>query len=54
MVSTGEQITTGLLALVIQQMGGKAVSFQGHQVKILTDSAFSKARMRKPESVNAL
>ncbi len=43
--STGEQVTTGLLALCIQQLGGKALSLQGHQVKILTDNAFSKARI---------
>jgi aspartate kinase len=43
LVSTGEQVTTALLSLVIQQLGGKAVSIQGHQVKILTDDAFSKA-----------
>jgi aspartate kinase len=50
LVSTGEQVTSALLALVLQQMGGRAVSFQGHQVKILTDDAFSKARIKSIDS----
>jgi aspartate kinase len=45
-VSTGEQVTVGLLALAIQELRGKARSFLGHQVRILTDSAFSNARIR--------
>jgi aspartate kinase len=45
-VSTGEQISVGLLALAIQELNGKARSFLGHQVRILTDSAFSNARIR--------
>jgi aspartate kinase len=45
-VSTGEQVTVGLLALAIQEMEGKARSFLGHQVRILTDSAFANARIR--------
>src|SRR5438309_5460968 len=45
-VSTGEQVTVGLLALAIQEQKGKARSFLGHQVRILTDSAFSNARIR--------
>ncbi len=45
-VSTGEQVTVGLLALTIQELKGKARSFLGHQVRILTDSAFANARIR--------
>jgi aspartate kinase len=45
-VSTGEQVTVGLLALAIQELRGKSRSFLGHQVRILTDSAFSNARIR--------
>jgi aspartate kinase len=45
-VSTGEQVAVGLLALAIQEMQGKARSFLGHQVRILTDSAFANARIR--------
>jgi aspartate kinase len=44
--ATGEQVTVGLLALAIQALGGKAQSFLGHQVRILTDSAFARARIR--------
>ncbi len=45
-VATGEQVTCGLLALAIRSMGGQAQSFLGHQVKIVTDSAFARARIR--------
>ncbi|HET9754379.1 MAG TPA: aspartate kinase, partial [Myxococcales bacterium] len=45
-VATGEQVTVGLLALAIQENRGKARSFLGHQVRILTDSAFANARIR--------
>jgi aspartate kinase len=44
--STGEQVTVGLLALAIQEQGGSAVSLLGHQVRILTDSAFARARIQ--------
>jgi aspartate kinase len=45
-VATGEQVTAGLLALAIREAGGKALSFLGHQVKITTDSAHARARIR--------
>jgi aspartate kinase len=45
-VATGEQVSVGLVALAIQALGGAARSFLGHQVGIVTDSAFSKARIR--------
>ena len=44
--STGEQVTVGLLALAIEAQGGDAISLLGHQVKILTDSAFARARIQ--------
>jgi len=44
-VSTGEQVSVGLVALAIRAAGGKARSFLGHQCKIVTDSAFSRARI---------
>src|SRR6185295_13746447 len=44
--STGEQVTVGLLALAIQTAGGTATSLLGHQVRILTDSAFARARIQ--------
>ncbi len=45
--STGEQVSVGLVALAIQAEGGKAVSLLGHQVRILTDSAFARARIKE-------
>jgi aspartate kinase len=50
--ATGEQVTIGLAALAIQGLGGKARSFTGPQVRILTDSAFSKARIKSIDSEN--
>jgi len=44
--STGEQVSVALVALAIQAEGGKAVSLLGHQVRILTDSAFARARIQ--------
>jgi aspartate kinase len=44
--STGEQVSVGLVSLAIQALGGSAQSFVGSQVKILTDSAFTRARIR--------
>ena len=45
-VATGEQVSIGLVALAIQSLGGKARSFLGDQCRILTDSAFSRARIK--------
>jgi aspartate kinase len=44
-VSTGEQVSVGLVALAIRAAGGKARSFLGHQCKIVTDSSYSRARI---------
>jgi aspartate kinase len=44
--STGEQVTIGLLAMALQEAGVAARSYTGAQVKILTDAAFSKARIK--------
>ena len=49
-VSTGEQVTSGLLALVLQQMGIDARSWMGWQVAIHTDSAHGKARIMEIEA----
>ncbi len=48
--SSGEQVTSGLMALALQQLGLKARSFQGWQLPILTSDAHEKARI---ESVDA-
>jgi aspartate kinase len=49
-VSTGEQVSVGLVALAIRAAGGKARSFLGHQCKIVTDSSFARARIVSIES----
>lgn len=49
-VSTGEQVTIGLLAIALQELGYEARSYTGSQVKILTDSAFGKARIQHIEN----
>ncbi|OYV27763.1 MAG: aspartate kinase, partial [Halothiobacillus sp. 20-54-6] len=46
LVSTGEQVTTALLAMALEGRGQPARSYTGTQVKILTDSAFNKARIQ--------
>jgi aspartate kinase len=47
--ATGEQIAAALTALAIQDEGGRARSLLGHQVKVLTDNAFTKARIKTIE-----
>ncbi|MBR0647058.1 aspartate kinase [Plastoroseomonas hellenica] len=44
-VATGEQVTTGLLAIALQTIGIDARSWQGWQVPITTDGAHGKARV---------
>jgi aspartate kinase len=43
--STGEQVTIGLMAMALQALGFKARSYTGAQVRILTDNAYTKARI---------
>jgi aspartate kinase len=45
MISTGEQVSIALLAMALRDIGLKAKSYTGGQVKILTDSFFTKARI---------
>lgn len=47
--ATGEQITSALTAMAIHSEGASARSLLGHQVKILTDGAFTKARIKTIE-----
>ena len=44
--STGEQVSSALVAIAIQQLGGAAESLLGHQVRIQTDGAYTKARIK--------
>lgn len=45
LLSTGEQVSSALLAMAISSLGIKAVSFTGSQVGILTDNSHTKARI---------
>jgi aspartate kinase len=47
LVSTGEQVSSALLTMAIHELGHKAVSLVGHQVEIVTDSAYTRARIKK-------
>jgi len=50
LLSTGEQVTIALLCMALHSLGCDASSYTGSQVKILTDSSFTKARIRDIES----
>lgn len=45
LISTGEQVTVALLSMALHQLGCDACSYTGGQVKILTDSVHTKARI---------
>ncbi|GLR14262.1 aspartate kinase [Chitinimonas viridis] len=45
-ISTGEQVTIGLLSMALKDIGLDARSYTGTQVKILTDSSHTKARIQ--------
>ncbi len=47
LISTGEQISTALLAMAIHKLGYEAISFTGAQVGIITDSRHTRARIIK-------
>lgn len=47
LLSTGEQVTIALLSMALQKRGCDARSFTGQQVRILTDEAHTKARIRE-------
>ncbi len=51
LLSTGEQVTVALLSMALHEIGCDACSYTGTQVKILTDSSFTKARIRKIDDV---
>ena len=50
--STGEQVTIGLLSMALMGIGVKARSYTGGQVRVLTDSAFTKARIVSIDEAN--
>ena len=45
LISTGEQVTIALLAMALKALGLQAKSYTGSQVRIVTDSAYTKARI---------
>jgi aspartate kinase len=50
--STGEQVTIGLLSMALMELGLKARSYTGGQIRMLTDSAFTKARILEIDDHN--
>jgi aspartate kinase len=53
-VASGEQVTSGLMAIVLQDMGLKSRSYQGWQVPLITDTAFGRARIERIEPARLL
>jgi aspartate kinase len=47
LVSTGEQVTTALMSMALDKRGVKAKSYNGSQVRILTDNSHTKARIKE-------
>lgn len=45
--SSGEQVSSGMVAMMVKSMGEDAVSYQGHQIRILTNKSYSKAKIVK-------
>ena len=52
LLATGEQVTIALLAMALTESGVRAKSYTGSQASILTDSAFTKARILDIDEVN--
>jgi aspartate kinase len=53
-VATGEQVTTGLLSIALQEAGVEARSWQGWQIPIRTDNAHGKARIAGIEAAELI
>ena len=53
-VASGEQVTSGLLAMTLQAMGCKARSWLGWQLPVRTDDAYAKARIETIDSAALL
>lgn len=50
LLSTGEQQTVSLLAMALDAMGHKAISFTGTQIRMLTDGVYSNAQIKSIDS----
>lgn len=46
LLATGEQVTIALMAMALHAQGYSAISFTGGQIGLITDDAFSKARIK--------
>ncbi|HOD75176.1 MAG TPA: aspartate kinase, partial [Syntrophorhabdaceae bacterium] len=49
LISTGEQVTSALLAITLREMGHKAVSLLADQIRIISDSSYGTARIASIE-----
>jgi aspartate kinase len=47
LLATGEQESVALMAMAVRELGEPAISLTGYQIGILTDSTFTKARIRR-------
>ncbi len=54
LLASGEQVSTALLALAIKSLGYKARSLLAHQMRIQTDKAYGKARIKSIDAARAL
>jgi aspartate kinase len=50
LLASGEQVSVALLSLALKELGQPARSYLGHQVRIETDNAYGKARIRNIDS----
>ncbi|EAI8172923.1 aspartate kinase [Campylobacter upsaliensis] len=46
LLSSGERVTSALLSIALNELGYKAVSFSGRKAGIITNSVFTKARIK--------
>ena len=54
LAATGEQVSAALVSMTIHKLGGQARSFLGHQIRVHTDDAFTKARILSIEGSRLL
>ena len=54
LISTGEQVTSALLAITLKEMGHAAISLQADQIPIVSDSSYGSARIARIEGDNIL
>jgi aspartate kinase len=54
LLASGEQVSTALLALAIKALGHRSRSFLAHQVRIQTDKAYGKARIKSIDSTRVI